>query len=219
MDGRPADALPGTVDDADRRHEPRRPDTSGHRGGPGGSQRAQAPLGGRSGKRWGGPMRPMTVDQPVDWIRVRHLAGLGLWILRYGLAGLLLLWGSFKFAAFEAEAIRPLVENSPLLSSLYPLLGVRGTSSLIGVVEVGAALLIATPRWTPGLSAIGSWVAAATFFVTLSFLITTPEALSPTSGVGGFLLKDIILLGAAPVHRCRGVGGRPAAEELGGLLP
>ncbi len=142
-------------------------------------------------------MRPMTIDRHVDLIRGRRLAGLGLRLLRYGLAGLLLLWGSFKFAAFEAEAIRPLVENSPLLSWLYPLLGVRGTSSLIGVVEVVAALLIGTRRWTPGLSALGSLVAAATFLVTLSFLITTPGALSPTSAVGGFLLKDIILLGAA----------------------
>jgi Protein of unknown function, DUF417 len=86
----------------------------------------------------------------MAWIRVRHLAGLGLWILRYGLVGLLLLWGSFKFAVFEAEAIRPLVENSPLLSWLYPLFGVRGTSSLIGVVEVGAALLI--PKCLQGLA-------------------------------------------------------------------
>jgi hypothetical protein len=65
-------------------------------------------------------MRPMTIDQHVHWIRTRCLAGLGLRILRYGLAGLLLLWGSFKFAAFEAEAIRPLVENSPLLGWLSP---------------------------------------------------------------------------------------------------
>jgi reactive chlorine resistance protein C len=128
-------------------------------------------------------MRPMTIDQHVHWIRTRCLAGLGLRILRYGLAGLLLLWGSFKFAAFEAEAIRPLVENSPLLGWLSPLLGVRGTSSLIGVVDAVAALLIGTRRWTPGLSAIGSLVAAATFL--LSFLITTQGALSPTSAIFG----------------------------------
>jgi uncharacterized membrane protein YkgB len=33
--------------------------------------------------------------------------------------------------------------------------------------------------------------------VTLSFLITTPGVLSPTSPFGGFLMKDIMLLGAA----------------------
>src|SRR5262249_15953065 len=89
------------------------------------------------------------------------------------------------------------IENSPLLRWLYPLLGVRSTSSLIGVIEVGAALLICARRWKPRLSAIGSLIASGTFLVTLSFLITTPGALSPMSPFGGFLLKDIMLLGAA----------------------
>jgi reactive chlorine resistance protein C len=144
---------------------------------------------------WGETKRP--VFGLFDSARIRRLGGLGRVVLRYGLVALLLLWGSFKFAAFEAEAIRPLIENSPLLSWLYPLLGVRGTSSLIGVIEVGAAILICTRRWKPGLSAIGSLIASGTFLVTLSFLITTPGALSPTNPFSGFLLKDIILLGAA----------------------
>jgi uncharacterized membrane protein YkgB len=139
----------------------------------------------------------MMLAERVDRVLGRRLAGAGCAMLRYGLAALLLLWGSFKFAAFEAEAIRPLVEHSPLLSWLYPVLGLRGTSSLIGIVEVAAALLICTRRWAAGLSAAGSVIAAGTFLVTLSFLITTPGALSPTNPVGGFLLKDIVLLGAA----------------------
>ena len=199
MEGRTVEAPPG-ASDADLRNAPRRPGGSGHRDGCPAAEGADGFWGHMavdSASGWGGRMRPMTIDHRVEWIRTRPLASLGFGILRYGLAGLLLLWGSFKFAAFEAEAIRPLVENSPLLSWLHPLLGVRGTSSLIGVVEVIAALLIAARCWTPGLSAIGSLVAAATFLVTLSFLITTPGALSPTSAVGGFLLKDIILLGAA----------------------
>jgi uncharacterized membrane protein YkgB len=142
-------------------------------------------------------MQVRAADERLDLVRTGCLANFGRLVLRYGLAALLLLWGGFKFAAFEAEAIRPLAENSPLLSWLYPLLGTRGTSSLIGVVEVAAAFLICTRRWTPGLSAIGSLIAAAIFLVTLSFLITTPGALSPTSPIGGFLLKDVILLGAA----------------------
>jgi reactive chlorine resistance protein C len=145
----------------------------------------------------------MTVQthQPVlglfDPTRTRRLGALGRIVLRYGLVALLLLWGSFKFFAFEAEAIRPLIENSPLVGWLYPLLGVQGTSSLIGVVEVGAALLICARPWRPAWSAVGSLIAAGTFLVTLTFLVTTPGAGSPASAWGGFLLKDIMLLGAA----------------------
>jgi hypothetical protein len=54
-----------------------------------------------------------------EWRATRHLASLADLILRYGLAALLLFWGSLKFAAFESEAIRPRLENSPLLS--WPL--------------------------------------------------------------------------------------------------
>ena len=44
---------------------------------------------------------------------------------------------------------------------------------------------------------LGSLLAAGTFLVTLSFLMTTPGVLEPTNPFGGFLLKDLMLLGAA----------------------
>ncbi|MGH7647220.1 MAG: YkgB family protein [Gemmatimonadaceae bacterium] len=125
------------------------------------------------------------------------LGVVGLSVLRYGLVLLLLVWGAAKFTAFEAEAIRPLVSHSPFLAWLYPLLGVRGTADLLGVFEVGAALLIASRRWWPQLSAFGSLMASGTFVVTLSFLFTTPDVFAPSSPWGGFLMKDIMLLGAA----------------------
>ena len=131
---------------------------------------------------------------PVDPV---FLARAARFVLRGGLIALLTMWGAFKFTAFEAQAIRPLVEHSPFLSWLYPVLGIRGTSGLIGVVELTAALLIALRRWAPRLSAVGSLIAVGTFLVTLSFLVTTPGALAPDSPFGGFLMKDLILLGAS----------------------
>jgi uncharacterized membrane protein YkgB len=137
------------------------------------------------------------VHNLFDTNGTRRLARAGRGVLRYGLMALLLLWGGFKFLDFEAEGIRPLVEHSPILSWLYPLLGVRGTADLIGVVEVSAAILIGLRRWRPDLSAVGSLLAAGTFVVTLSFLATTPGVLAPTNPFGGFLMKDIMFLGAA----------------------
>jgi uncharacterized membrane protein YkgB len=142
-----------------------------------------------------------TIHSPIlglfDAGRTRRLAGAGRVVLRYGLVALLLLWGSWKFFDFEAQAIRPLIEHSPLMSWMYPLFGVRGASALIGVVELVAAALICTRRWRPALSAVGSLIAVGTFVGTLSFLVTTPGVLEPSNPWGGFLLKDIILLGAA----------------------
>jgi uncharacterized membrane protein YkgB len=142
--------------------------------------------------------RDMTVPfSATDERWAPALAAAGTGVLRYGLVALLLLWGSFKFAAFEAEAIRPLVENSPFVSWMYAAFGVRGTSAVFGVVEVGAAVAIALRRWLPRASAYGSLVASGVFVVTLTFLFTTPGAFSPDSPWGGFLMKDLVLLGAA----------------------
>jgi uncharacterized membrane protein YkgB len=119
----------------------------------------------------------------------------GLGILRYGLVFLLLLWGSFKFFAFEATAIQPLVEHSPLLSWMYALFGLRGTSDILGVFEVATGLLIATRRWLPRVSGYASLAASGMFVVTLSFLATTPGVFA--GPMSGFLMKDIMFLGAA----------------------
>jgi uncharacterized membrane protein YkgB len=128
-----------------------------------------------------------------------HVGRAGLVLLRYGLVFLLLLWGAFKFTAFEAEAIEPLVRSHPLVSWLYELLGTRGGSAVFGVAEIGAGLGIAARRWLPRASGYASLVAACIFVVTTSFLFTLPGAFEPTNPWGGFLMKDLILLGAALV--------------------
>ena len=124
-------------------------------------------------------------------------------VLRYGLVLLVLWFGVFKFTPTEAQAIQPLVSHSPFLSWLYALTDVRGASRLIGLLEIAIALLIACRPLSARLSAIGSVGAIIMFLTTLSFLVTTPGSwgvvdgiLVPT-GAGGFLIKDLLLLGAA----------------------
>jgi uncharacterized membrane protein YkgB len=118
-------------------------------------------------------------------------------VLRYALVFLILLWGVFKFFEFEALAIMPLVENSPLLDWMYPVFGVRGASALIGAIEVVIGVAIAFPRANRRLSAYASLAAAGMFLTTLSFLFTTPSGF--TGPFAGFLMKDLVLLGAALV--------------------
>jgi uncharacterized membrane protein YkgB len=133
------------------------------------------------------------------------ITAIGGGILRYGLVGILLYLGTFKFTLTEAEAIRPLLEFSPLTSWLYLFTGVQGASNLIGTVEIVTAVLLAVRPWAPRLTVVGSIGAILTFLVTLSFLVTTPGAFErvpdfpiPIVGMaGGFLIKDVFLLGAA----------------------
>ena len=127
----------------------------------------------------------------------------GAFLIRYGLV-LVLAWiGAMKFTAYEAEGIKPLVETSPLMSWMYKVLSLQATSNVIGVTELIAAFLIAIRPLAAKLSALGSVLAVFTFLATLTFLFSLP-GWEPTlggfpalSGSGGFLLKDIVLLGAA----------------------
>ena len=127
----------------------------------------------------------------------------GAVILRYGLVLLVLWFGVFKFTPTEAQAIQPLVANSPFLSWLYALTGVRGASRLIGLAEIAIALLMAARPFSARVSAVGSIGAIVMFLTTLSFLVTTPgswgvvDGIVVPTGAGGFLIKDLLLLGAA----------------------
>src|SRR4051794_30220221 len=151
--------------------------------------------------------------------RTDEIYRIGIGISRYGLAGLLLLWGSFKFFAFEAMAVQPLVEHSPFLGWLLPVFGLRGASDIIGVFEVGAGLLIATRPWFPRLSGYGSLAASGIFAITLSFLVTTPGALGIASSLNGFLLKDIMFLGGALVTAAEALTAERGADPRAIRVP
>ncbi|WP_242338254.1 MULTISPECIES: YkgB family protein [unclassified Anaeromyxobacter] len=154
--------------------------------------------------------------------RIAKIEAAGTAILRYGVVFLLLAFGGLKFAGFEAKAIQPLVSNSPFMSWLYAILSVQGVSNLVGVIELAAGLLIASRRFSPVASAIGSALATVIFATTLSFLFTTPGGLSPQGPAFGFLVKDLVLLGASvytAAEALRAARGRTAvvAPALAGL--
>jgi reactive chlorine resistance protein C len=130
---------------------------------------------------------------------VTRLAGV---LARYGLV-LVIGWiGLLKFTSYEAMGIQPLVANSPMMSWVYDVFSVTTFSTLLGVLEVGTAILLAVKPWWPMLSAVGSVIAVALFVATLSFLFTTPGVGEASAGgfpvlsaTGEFLIKDVALLG------------------------
>lgn len=129
---------------------------------------------------------------------------------RWSLVLVLLAFGLFKFTAVEAAAIRPMVEHSPLMSWLYAVTSERGASSVVGVLEVVTAALLASHRWAPRVAALGGALAMATFVVTLSFLFTTP-GIGASPDAMGFLMKDVFLFGSALVATA--ASARAAGEK------
>lgn len=127
----------------------------------------------------------------------------GILILRVGLVLVLALIGILKFTPEEAHGIQTFVVHSPLFAWLNFFLSNQQLSDFFGVFEISAAILIALRFVSPIASAIGSAMAVIIFLSTMSFLLTTPGAWTVQHGLpllgdlGGFLIKDVTLFGAA----------------------
>jgi uncharacterized membrane protein YkgB len=125
-------------------------------------------------------------------------------IVLWGLIVVLAWIGGMKFTAYEAMGIHPLVVNSPFVSWMYDFLSLRAFSAMLGCIEITTAALLGLRYVSPKASAVGSVLAMGLFATTISMLFTTP-GWEPTLGgfpalsghPGQFLLKDIVLFGAA----------------------
>ena len=143
----------------------------------------------------------MTTNQ-ISLKRQHTLETVAGLLARYGLVIVIAWYGGLKFMEYEAKGIQPLVAASPLMGWLYDIFSVYTFSALLGVFELAAAALLAVKPWWPRLSVLGSLLAIMLFVATISFLFTTPGAFDASQGGfpalsldGGFLMKDIALLG------------------------
>jgi uncharacterized membrane protein YkgB len=127
----------------------------------------------------------------------RHTARYGLVLALFGIGGM-------KSTAYEAEGISGFVSNSPLMRWAYSVFSIRGFSALLGITEIGIALLIASRPFSARGALVGSGLAVGMFLTTLSFL-TTPGVWEASAGgfpalsvvPGQFLAKDFVLFGAS----------------------
>jgi uncharacterized membrane protein YkgB len=143
----------------------------------------------------------MTI-QRIESIRQSAVDAVAGLMARYGLVIVIAWFGAMKFTNYEAQGIYPLVSESPFMSWLYDIFSVYTFSVLLGVFEVAAAVLIAVKPWWPKVSILGSLLAILLFAATISFLFSTPGVFEQSVGgfpllslSGGFLIKDIALLG------------------------
>ncbi|RRW68979.1 DUF417 domain-containing protein [Pseudomonas fluorescens] len=160
---------------------------------------------------------------------------LGIPLMRVAIAIVFLWIGALKFVPYEADSITPFVANSPVMSFFYEhpqdykahlthegelnadkrawqtANNTYGFSTGLGVVEIVIGLLVLSNPLSRRTGLLGGGLAFATPLVTLSFLVTTPEAWVAAlgdgqhgfpylSGAGRLVLKDVLMLaGALPV--------------------
>ncbi len=153
---------------------------------------------------------------------------LGVAAMRIAVAIVFLWIGFLKFAPYEADSITPFVANNPVMSLFYKhpdqyrehmtregeLVPAQRQwqrenntytfSNGLGTVEMVIGLLVLAGFVSTTVGAVGALLAFLTSFVTLSFLLTTPEAWVPAlgdaehgfpylSGGGRLVLKDVML--------------------------
>lgn len=159
---------------------------------------------------------------------------IGIHLIRIGVAIIFIWIGALKFVPYEADSITPFVANSPVMSFFYehpteykehlthegqldPVKRQWQTqnhtyafSDGLGAVEIFIGLMVLTYAFSRRLGLIGAVLAFLTPLVTLSFLITTPEAWVSNigdaqfgfpylSGGGRLILKDVLMLAGAVV--------------------
>jgi uncharacterized membrane protein YkgB len=148
---------------------------------------------------------------------------------------IVMIWiGGLKFFQYEADGIVPFVANSPLMSFFYHNNpneykdhknkegevvkkniqwnienGTYSFSYVLGTVIIVIGLLTFLGIFNNRLGLIGGLLTAGMAFVTLTFLITTPEVWVPNlggdaptpnfgfpylSGAGRLVIKDIIMM-------------------------
>src|ERR1700675_1927944 len=164
---------------------------------------------------------------PLSWIA--HSDRVGIPLMRVAIAIVFLWIGFLKFAPYEADSITPFVANSPVMSFFYehpqeykahlthegqlvPAQRAWQTTNNtytfsrgLGTVEWIIGLLVLSYPLSKRLGLAGAGVSFLTTLVTLSFLVTTPEAWVPAlgdaqhgfpylSGAGRLVIKDTIIL-------------------------
>lgn len=144
----------------------------------------------------------MTITSGTTSQTQTTLATVGGYAARYGLVVVIGWIGALKFTSYEAHGIEPLVANSPLLSWVYDMFSVTQFSTMLGVLELATAAMLAVKPWLPRVAVLGGVLAVGLFTATISFLFTTPGVGEATAGgfpvlssTGQFLIKDVALIG------------------------
>jgi uncharacterized membrane protein YkgB len=154
--------------------------------------------------------------------------------------------GGLKFVPYEAESIVPFVANSPVMNFFYAkpapeykqYMNKEGElvpknrawhqenrtyvfADGLGTAIIAIGILILLGLFSPKLGFVGALLAVGMSFVTLSFLITTPEAwvshFPYLAGGGRLVVKDLIMLSGALV--CLSSSAQELLRSMNPRLP
>jgi uncharacterized membrane protein YkgB len=122
-------------------------------------------------------------------------------LLRAAMVVIFFFFGYQKWFAYEAQVLIPYISNGPLISWMYPVFGIRGASTFLGVSEWTFGALILAGFWNKRLGILGAAGSVITFVMTVTIIPFMPNGWAASAGgfpamVGNvpFLMKDVVLL-------------------------
>ncbi len=125
-------------------------------------------------------------------------------LIRASMVIIFLFFGYQKWFEYEAQILIPYISNGPLISWMYPVFGIRGASTFLGVSEWTFGALIFAGFWNKKAGVLGALGSIATFIGTVTIIPFMPNGWAESAGgfpamVGNvpFLMKDVVLLAAS----------------------
>jgi uncharacterized membrane protein YkgB len=121
-------------------------------------------------------------------------------VVRGSMVILYFFFGYQKWFPYEAQTLVPFISNGPLVSWMYPVFGLQGSSWFLGVSEWLFGGLLFLGFWNKKLSILGSAGSCLTFIMTITIIPFMPDGWN--SDAGGFpamqgnvafLMKDLVL--------------------------
>src|SRR6201998_743926 len=126
--------------------------------------------------------------------------GLDYQLLRASMVMMYFFFGYQKWFEYEAKALIPFISNSPLVSWLYLVFGIRGASWFLGLSEWTFGGLIFLGYWNKNLGALGAAGSVFTFLATVTIIPFIPDGWAASAGGfpamtinTAFLMKDVVL--------------------------
>jgi uncharacterized membrane protein YkgB len=125
-------------------------------------------------------------------------------VVRASMVIIFLVFGYQKWFNYTAQALIPYISHGPLISWMYPVLGLRGATWFLGVAEWAFGLLLLLGFWNKQLGILGALGACFSFIATLTIIPFMPDGWAPSAGgfpamteKVAFLMKDLVLLAAS----------------------
>ena len=121
-------------------------------------------------------------------------------LLRASMVFIFAFFGFTKWHQYAAQLMISFISNSPFISWLYPVFGLRGGTRFLGASEWTICALLYAGFWDKRLGILGALGSTITFVTTFTIIPFMPNGWDPAAGFPAmagevpFLMKDIVLL-------------------------